>query len=233
LLDIIHDSKNLLVLNKPSDISMLADRSGAPCFWDQIKTELAPERPYLVHRLDKGTSGVLLVARNQTTQRQLTRALQARTVAKFYLAWVVGRLETSTTQRIDLPLRRGRKSRFRVAGPRDQIERNGSKWQLKLPDAQPNQTAAEAGLESKTHLRTLLSSAERSLLLVRPISGRTHQLRVHLSWIGHPIMGDHLYGQPASPQQSAPRLQLHCHRLRVPGFGSFAVRPKAGWLPDL
>lgn len=230
MLSIIHESRDLLVLNKPTDVSMLADRSGAPCLWDQIKASLAPERPYLVHRLDKGTSGVLLVARNVTTQRQLTRAFQARTIGKFYLAWVVGRLDAKATHQIELPLRRGRKSRFRVAGPRDQIHRVGTRWQLRLPDAQSNPDSATDGLHSETHLRTLLSTDRRTLLLIRPITGRTHQLRVHLSWIGHPIMGDHLYGQPASSQQLAPRLQLHCHRLRVPGFGCYGVKPNDGWL---
>ena len=222
MLNVISESADLLVLNKPTDIALLADRSGAPCLWDQIKQTLAPERPFLVHRLDKGTSGVLLVARNQPTQRTLTRAFQARTVRKFYLAWVVGRLATDRTMQIELPLRRGRKSRFRVAGPRNQIHRQGTRWRLRQPDAH--------GLECETHLRSLRASDQRSLLLLRPITGRTHQLRVHLSWIGHPIMGDHLYGQPGSDAQSAARLQLHCHRMYVPGFGSFSALPDADWL---
>ena len=222
MLNVIRESADMLVLNKPTNIALLADRSGAPCLWEQIKQELAPERPFLVHRLDKGTSGVLMIARNQPSQRVLTRAFQARTVRKFYLAWVVGHLATEHTLQVELPLRRGRKSRFRVAGQRDQIHRSGTRWRLRQPDAD--------GLHCETHLRSLLCSSERSLLLLRPITGRTHQLRVHLSWIGHPIMGDHLYGQPGSDQQSAPRLQLHCHRLCVPGFGSFHALPDSGWL---
>jgi tRNA pseudouridine32 synthase/23S rRNA pseudouridine746 synthase len=230
LLNVIHETKDLLVINKPTNISLLADRSGEPCLWEHIKTSLAPERPYLVHRLDKGTSGVFLVARNVDTQRQLTRAFHARSIGKFYLAWVVGRLAAKSTLQIELPLRKGRKSRFRVAGPRDQIHRVGNSWRLRLANRELVEGVSGDGAPSETHLRTLSSDDRRTLLLVRPITGRTHQLRVHLSWIGHPIMGDHLYGQPTSSQQSASRLQLHCHRLRVPGFGSFAVRPGAGWL---
>ncbi len=141
---------------------------------------------------------------------------------KFYVAWVVGHLATDRTLQIELPLRRGRKSRFRVAGQRDQIHRDGTRWCLRQPDAD--------GLHCETHLRTLRCSGERSLLLLRPITGRTHQLRVHLSWLGHPIMGDHLYGQPDSVQQRAARLQLHCHRLYVPGFGAFRAPPDSEWL---
>ena len=216
------------MLDKPANVALLADRSGAPCLWDQIKEALAPERPFLVHRLDKGTSGVLLVARNQDTQRRLTRAFAERTVGKFYLAWVVGHLEAISTHRIELPLRRGRKSRFRVAGRRDQIERVGKCWRLAVPEAQSERD----GLHSETRLRALHTGEAKTLLLLQPLTGRTHQLRVHLSWIGHPIMGDHLYGQPGSPQQHAPRLQLHSHRLRVPGFGSFSAPPQQGWLTD-
>jgi len=226
VIEVIHQSDDLLVVNKPPKVALLADRSGAPNFWDEIKAALAPRKAYLVHRLDKGTSGVLLVALNQRTQRTLTRAFQQRRIGKYYLAWVVGRLQAPGTVKIDLPLRPGRKSRFRVAGPRDQIHRRGNTWQLRQPPQ-----ADAPGAASETRVRTLRSHDQRTLLLARPITGRTHQLRVHLSWIGHPIVGDNLYGRPDSPEQQNPRLQLHCHRMRVPGFGCFAAPTTKGWAP--
>jgi RluA family pseudouridine synthase len=222
MLDIVSQSDDLLVVDKPSNISVLADRSGQACYWDQLKQELGARKPYLVHRLDKGTSGVFLVALNKTTQRTLTRAFQARSIRKFYLAWVVGKLDLRATHTIDLALTKGRKSRYRVAGQRAQIEQHGRVWELNTPSLD--------GHPSITRLRTLTCSAQRSLLLLHPRTGRSHQLRVHLSWIGYPIVGDHLYGSPENPDQRAPRLQLHCHRLSVPGFGTFSTRPGRGWL---
>jgi tRNA pseudouridine32 synthase/23S rRNA pseudouridine746 synthase/23S rRNA pseudouridine1911/1915/1917 synthase len=219
-LEIIYRDQRLVVLNKPANVSLLADRSGASCLWDVLPDALGT-KPYLVHRLDKGTSGALLVALAQDTQRHLTRAFQQRVVRKYYLAWVTGAAQTAGTLTIDLPLRKGRKSRYRVAGPRDGIRRSKRGWFL--PHGDPD------GHASVTRIRTLRHVADRTLLLAAPATGRTHQLRVHLAWIGHPILGDHLYGRPDAPEQQAPRLQLHCHRLVVPGVGSFAATIGNDW----
>lgn len=221
-LGILARDEHLAVLDKPAGVSLLADRSGAGCLWDTLPDRLGT-KPYLVHRLDKGTSGVLLVALDPSTQRQLTRAFQARAVRKYYLAWVVGIPPGGRTRTIDLPLRKGRKSRYRVAGPRESIQRTADGWSLGAPDGD--------GHPSVTRLRVLRHRGERTLVLAAPVTGRTHQIRVHLAWIGHPLLGDHLYGRPQAPAQQAPRLQLHCHRLVVPGYGSFAAAPPADWLP--
>jgi len=218
----------LVVLAKPPGLSLLADRSGAPCLWDGLGDWLGAA-PLLVHRLDKGTSGVLLVATARDRQRELTRAFGERRIRKHYLAWVVGRPLLAASGAIELPLMRGRKSRFRVAGPRDAIVRRGDRWLLDGPALPGKQTHP-----SLTRLRPLRSIAtpqgERSLLALQPVTGRSHQLRVHLSWIGHPILGDTLYGRPGDPAQQAPRLQLHCHRLVVPGLGSFVDAEPPEWL---
>ncbi len=219
--EVLYRDPRLAVLDKPADVSLLADRSGAPCLWETLPGLLGT-KPYLVHRLDKGTSGVLLVALDADMQRTLTRAFQRRQVRKYYLTWVSGRLEGEGTRVIDLPLRKGRKSRYRVAGPREHIRASGRGWVLAAADG--------AGFVSVTRLRSLTTAPGRSLLLAQPLTGRTHQIRVHLAWVGHPILGDHLYGRPSSPEQQAPRLQLHCHRLAVPGVGTFSVRPREGWL---
>lgn len=223
MLEILHRDRQLAVLNKPAGLSLLADRSGAPCLWDRLP-ELLQARPLLVHRLDKGTSGVLLVALDAELQRRLTRAFQSRRVRKYYLAWVAGRLTATSTLEVGLPLRRGRKSRYRVAGPRERIRRTGRGWHLPPADRDPE------GLDSYTRVRPLVYRDHRTLLLAAPRTGRSHQLRVHLSWIDHPILGDHLYGRPKAREQQAPRLQLHCHCLVVPGLGRFRAAPGAGWL---
>lgn len=220
-LTIIQRNRDLVAIDKPADVSLLADRSGAPCLWDRLAGELG-SKPYLVHRLDKGTSGVLLVALNPDTQRRLTRAFQQRQVRKFYLAWVAGMLETTATLLIDLPLRKGRKSRYRVAGLRESIRRGPRGWFLPEPDAD--------GHDSLTRIRALRHADGRTLVLASPVTGRTHQLRVHLAWIGHPILGDRLYGRPDAPAQQAPRLQLHCHRLVVPQVGTFTAPAGGAWL---
>lgn len=214
MIEILHRDAGLAVLNKPAGISLLADRSGAPCLWDALP-DLLGERPMLVHRLDKGTSGTLLVALSAEVQKRLTRAFQRREIHKFYLARVIGGLQTQGTRRIDLPLKKGRKSRYRIAAQRVTIIRDPAGWRLTTP--------TDDGHPSLTRLRTLSAQPASSLLMLSPLTGRTHQLRVHLSWIGHPIMGDQLYGRPSSPAQQAPRLLLHCHRLVVPGIGAFSA----------
>jgi 23S rRNA-/tRNA-specific pseudouridylate synthase len=209
-----------VALDKPSGVAVLKDRTEPTCLWDALP-ELLGGKPYQVHRIDKGTSGVLLVARTPEAQKTLSNAFRDRLVRKYYLAWVSGTVESPCS--IDLPLRRGRKSRYRVAGQRADIVHEDGQWRLSRP------SGAE-GVSAFTRVRPLKTVGNRSLVLLQPRTGRTHQLRVHLSWIGHPILGDHLYGQPDAPAQRAPRLQLHCHRLVVPGVGSFTAAKADDWL---
>lgn len=206
----LFESDNLLVLNKPSGISLLEDRSGAENLWHVLQST---GKPFLVHRLDKGTSGVLLVAKSQTTQSELARLFNARLVRKFYIAKVVGQFPGNQTLSICLPLMPGRKSRFRVAGQRQDIVHVGREFLLRNP--------MEGGVDAVTRVRRLGTTGTHSWLLAQPLTGRSHQLRVHLAWIGHPIVGDHLYGKPSDPTQAAERLFLHCHRLVIPGHGTF------------
>jgi tRNA pseudouridine32 synthase/23S rRNA pseudouridine746 synthase len=220
MLDVVHRSADLIAINKPSGIALLADRSGEACLWDELRAELGAhgQRPFLVHRLDKGTSGVLLVALDAARQAHLTRQFQRRAVRKFYLAKVVGDLDLGGMSGvIDLPLTRGRKSRYRVAGPRAAIVRRGTDWRLSA--------ASAGGHPSITRLRRLAHRSGHTDLLLQPLTGRTHQLRVHLAWIGHPIVGDSLYGRPDDTTQRWSRLALHCHRLVVDGVAITATPP--------
>ena len=222
MLEILFQNADLLVINKPANVSLLADRSGMPNLWEEIKQSSNVGKPYLVHRLDKGTSGVLLIALNQQTQSALTKKIQQRQVDKFYVAWVTGSLKLEGSGHIELPLKKGRKSRYRVAGPRANIVCRNQHWNL--------EPASDSGHPSHTTLRLLQNRSDRSLVLLKPTTGRTHQLRVHLAWIGFPVMGDSLYGKPQSIEQQAPRLQLHCQKLVIPGWGRFLALPKEGWL---
>lgn len=216
MLDPLLCTDELLVLNKPSDVSLLADRSGAPNLWDALRSA-SYGKPYLVHRLDKGTSGVLLVALTQKCQTHLTKLFATRQVKKYYVAHVSQPLALQGTGLINLPLRKGRKSRYRVAGERRAILRQGNTWSLV-----ESQGTAQ-GLQSATRLRRLQPDSPATCFIVQPVSGRTHQIRVHLAWTGHALRGDTLYGSPSDTQQQASRLQLHCHKVIVPGVGTFCA----------
>lgn len=145
------------------------------------------ERPGIVHRLDKETSGCLVVAKNDATHRELSRQFAARTVRKIYLALVAGRLKKQSG-RIDAPIGRHPIHRQRMSIAR-----------------------SARGRTALTEYRVLRSGPEMSLVECTLHSGRTHQIRVHLHHLGHPILGDKLY---ASKQASAfPRQMLHAWKL--------------------
>lgn len=203
--EVLFDQEDVLAINKPAGVALFADRQSEDSLWPDLQAQLGKILP--VHRLDKGTSGVLLFARTAKTQGHLNRLFLKHDLLKFYVAECVGRLVLGSTHHIDLPLMPGRKSRYRVAGQRADIEQLNNTWHLKTPAS----TNPQSSFAALTSLRTLRIKEQSSELLLRPHSGRTHQLRVHLAWIGHPIRGDHLYGNPKAEEQQAPRLQLHCH----------------------
>jgi len=156
------------------------------------------ERPGIVHRLDKDTSGLIVVAKNDRALRDLQRQFKERTVEKVYLALVEGHLQPNVG-RIEVPIGRDKKHRKRMTVTRD-------------------------GREAVTEYRLLRYYDEFTLVEVHPLTGRTHQIRVHFAFIGHPVAGDALYGP--RKQKLRPRLQrhfLHAHRLRfrLPGTGQW------------
>ena len=204
MFDVLFSDSECLVINKPSGISVLRDRSGQENLFEQLQSHYPDAK--LVHRLDKGTSGVLLLAKTDTFRRTASQKFEQRTVTKYYVAVVVGSFRTGKTYTIDLPIRRGRKSRYRIAGLRSAIETTQLGWTIESQDGQ----------DCITHVRALMQGPRRSLVLLKPQTGRTHQLRVHLAWIGHPIVGDTLYGNSKSEVQSYSRLMLHNHRLILP-----------------
>lgn len=174
---IIYEDANVMVVNKPS--GLLSEAKGEYC----------PERTLadfglVAHRLDRDTSGVMILAKDEETQKFLKKQFQARTVHKTYFAIVSGRPKLDEAK-IDLPMIRDMKrpTTFRV-------------------DAN--------GKEADTYYRVVKTDNKHSLVELKPRTGRTHQLRVHMKYLGHPIVGDKVYeGEPAD------RLMLHAAELEI------------------
>ena len=145
-------------------------------------------RPGIVHRLDKDTSGLLLVARDDEAQRRLVAALRSRQVDRRYLAVVRGRMPAPTGT-IDAPLGRHPTARRKIA-------------------------VVDGGRPAVTHYRTIDSNDRFTLLDVQLETGRTHQIRVHLAHLGHPIAGDRTYGGARDLELRRP--WLHAYRLVFP-----------------
>ena len=210
---VIYEDDDIWVYNKPNDVAILKDRSGVKDLWSELKQG---PKPYLVHRLDKGTSGVWVVAKNQKTQSNLSQMFAHRSVSKFYVALVDG-TPPRNTHHIDLPLTKGRKSRYRIAGQRDRIELNNQTYSVEQD---------RDGVAALTSFRVLSTRKQRSLILVHPQTGRSHQIRVHLAWLGFPLVGDSLYNKNYSNKSNkdvntGDRLFLHAHYLRFPGLKPF------------
>ncbi|WP_338875038.1 RNA pseudouridine synthase [Spirosoma sp. SC4-14] len=213
-LDIIYEDNNFAVINKPTGLSMFNDKTCSKSFWDLLERQFNNKKIFQVHRLDKGTSGLILIAFSKNVQAQLNRQFCYRKIEKYYLVICIGQ-PYPPSGKIDLPLSPGRKNRFRVAGNRKEIfvdnSENYPTWKLRESGSQ----SLHNSYPSVTFYETVLSNGYYSLLVVKPITGRTHQIRVHLSWIGYQLFGDTIYGKPNSTIQRACRLALHSFRLKL------------------
>jgi 23S rRNA pseudouridine1911/1915/1917 synthase len=145
-----------------------------------------PERPGIVHRLDKGTSGLLVVARGEEAHAALQEQVRRREVERIYLALAGGRLG-SRTGTIDAPIGRAARQRHRMA------------------------VSGAAAREARTHFTVLELLSQESYLEARLETGRTHQIRAHFAAIGHPLTGDPTYG--GAVRYGLDRQFLHAHRL--------------------
>ena len=193
-LSILFEDEHVLVINKAAGMSV---HPGAGQSSNTLVDALLARhhslsglagdmRPGIVHRLDKQTSGCLVVAKNDAAHLELSRQFGARTVEKIYLALVAGKLQRNLGT-IDVAIARHRVHRTKMA------------------------VAREGGREARTDFRVLRHGAEASLLECRLHSGRTHQIRVHLQHLGHPILGDTAYaGRRAG---KFPRQMLHAWKL--------------------
>ncbi len=194
-LRIVYEDGDLLVVDKPAGLAVhpapgharhtLVNAVLAHC--PDLSGIGGKRRPGIVHRLDKDTSGLIIVAKHDAAHLSLARQLKERKVEKTYLALVDGRVAPPEGV-IDAPIGRHPVDRKRMA-------------------------VVERGREARTRYRTLREVDGRTLLEVRPETGRTHQIRVHLASIGHPITGDPLYNRRGSPPPGLRRQFLHAQRL--------------------
>jgi 23S rRNA pseudouridine1911/1915/1917 synthase len=189
-LHVLHEDEDIIVVDKPPGL-VVHPGAGTeePTLVEALlhQRDLPPtddaRRPGIVHRLDKDTSGVVVVAKRATALAELQRQFAEREVVKLYLAVARGRIAEEEAL-IDAPIGRDPRVPRRMA-------------------------VTAAGRPSRTLLRVLRREDRSSLLLVRPITGRTHQVRIHLRYIGHPVCGDRLYGRGDG------RLMLHAWRLQL------------------
>ncbi len=194
-LPVLHEDADLLAIDKPAGLLVhdAPAEPGAPTvaawFIERCAEEAAAfdaARPGIVHRLDKHTSGALLLAKTPAAQAALGAAFEARETRKRYLALCDGVPQRERAV-IDAAIARSHADRRRMA------------------------VTAAGGREARTEYETLAAVRGRSLLLVKPLTGRTHQIRVHLAAIGAPVAGDDLYGRGPGP-----RHLLHAWRIAVP-----------------
>jgi 23S rRNA pseudouridine1911/1915/1917 synthase len=190
-LHVVHLDEHLAVVDKPAGLVVHpAPSHSGPTLVDELAGVLGggadPERPGIVHRLDKETSGLLVVARDDATHAALQEQVRRREVERVYLALAEGRL-ASRTGTIDAPIGRASKQRHRMA------------------------VSGAASRQARTHFEVLELLAAESYLEARLETGRTHQIRAHFAAIGHPLAGDRTYG--GSPSYGLDRQFLHAHRL--------------------
>ncbi len=204
---IIHQDKSVIVLNKPPGLPVQGGTKSERNL-DAILAAAADKfggRPLLVHRLDRDTSGVLVLARNPNVARTLAEAFRGKTARKLYWALVAGKPERPHGL-VDMPLAK----RVGAAGER-----------VVALDYEEDLDLDEAGARrAKSRYRTIDNAASRvTWLALEPLTGRTHQLRVHMAALGTPILGDGKYGGSGAfvrMEGIAQQLHLHARRIRIP-----------------
>jgi 23S rRNA pseudouridine1911/1915/1917 synthase len=206
-LSVLYEDAEMVVLDKPAGLTVHPGAGRATgtlvhlllARYPEIGGVGGPGRPGIVHRLDKGTSGVMVVARNIAAYQRLSRAFAGRTVIKRYLAIVYGR-PAADAGVVDAPIGRHRERRQEMSV---------------RPDGRP----------ARTGYRVLAARSGLALLELDLATGRTHQIRVHLKSIGHPLVGDPVYGEARwhslprpvqAPLRDFPRPALHAWRLALP-----------------
>ena len=188
-LPVIYEDDNVVVINKPVGVlshakgGIVDEKTVADFFAKRTSFGVDTNRPGIVHRLDRATSGVMIGAKNSETASLLQKQFSERKAKKSYTAIVTG-VPDPVSAKLDLP-----------------IERN---------PRQPSQfRVGTNGKSATTTYEVLQSNNKMSLVKLTPTTGRTHQLRVHMQYIKHPIVGDAVYGKPAE------RMYLHASSLEI------------------
>ncbi|WP_288344672.1 bifunctional tRNA pseudouridine(32) synthase/23S rRNA pseudouridine(746) synthase RluA [uncultured Pseudoalteromonas sp.] len=188
-LSIVYQDDDLLIVNKPSGLLTVPgkDPKHADCLISRVNRVFPTAK--IVHRLDMATSGIICLAMHKEAHRNLSIQFQDRKTAKRYIARVFGKLEQQTGS-VDLPLI--------------------CDW----PNRPKQMVDHDNGKPSLTHFKVLEREQNATRVELTPITGRSHQLRVHMLSLGHPILGDKLYAHPEAFAM-APRLQLHAEMLTL------------------
>ncbi|MEP3246190.1 MAG: RluA family pseudouridine synthase [Sneathiella sp.] len=198
--DILYDDDYIIVVNKPAGLLSVPGRGPEKADCQVTRLQRHHQTVLTVHRLDMETSGLMVFARDPDTHRFLSQAFQNREVEKHYTAWISGIPDTSEGS-IDLPLIADWPNR-----PRQKVD-------------------TAVGKPSLTHWTVTRRAKDKCQVSLIPVTGRSHQLRVHMMAMGHPILGDPLYAPPAD-LAAADRLMLHARFLKLPclsgnGFQEF------------
>lgn len=214
-LDIIFENDDLIVINKPA--GMVVHPAAGHASGTLVNAVLGydpdlegiggEERPGLVHRLDKETSGLIVLAKNERAHRWLQDQFRLRHVVKTYLALVDGRPPTPSG-RVEAPIGRDPSHRKKMA-----VRPSGK------------------GREAVSEYKTLETFRAHSLLEFHPLTGRTHQIRLHCAFLGCPIVGDKIYGHK-NPSVEIKRHFLHAHRLKIALPGEKHARTFEAALPE-
>lgn len=201
---ILYRDALILVLDKPSGIAVHTANGGLynlERYFPALQFGL-PNPPTLAHRLDRGTSGCLVLARHREAARRLGVLFSQNSIKKSYWAIVEGNFPSG-----DYPKNEGR-----IDLPLSKLSTSKKHWWMKVDQ--------ENGVPAITDYRVLGRGNGFTWLELTPQTGRTHQLRVHCAALGHPILGDYIYGSPkeGESEQSLPQkyLHLHAHSLEIP-----------------
>ncbi|WP_404373093.1 RluA family pseudouridine synthase [Corallococcus coralloides] len=213
---VLFEGAGVMVVDKPAGVLVIPGREGGASLRDTLEASLG-RKVYVVHRLDRDTSGALVFALDAAVHRALSQAFETGKVRKRYRALVEGRMEAP--RMVDAPLVAGRKGRMRVAKPEE-------------PDAKA----------SRTRVRPVETFARASLVEAEPLTGRTHQIRVHLLSLGHPLLVDHQYGREApltegdlggqGTAEVLARTPLHAARVEWPALPGLPARGVDAPLPE-